>query len=95
MTELPPHLIDLRPAAERLAAPLPGPRVTALTLAQIEDGEHGLTPAAGPLLVVCSRGTQADLAARYLRSDGLDAQAWRGTVAELRAQAEAGPGSLK
>ena len=85
MTELPPHLIDLRPAAERLAAPLPGPRVTALTLAQIEDGEHGLTPAAGPLLVVCSRGTQADLAARYLRSDGLDAQPWRGTVAGLRA----------
>ncbi|MHA0035112.1 rhodanese-like domain-containing protein [Deinococcus sp. PESE-13] len=90
MSELPVHVIDLRPVGEREAAPLTGARVTALTLAQIEDGQHGLTPAAGPLLVVCSRGTQADLAARYLRSDGLDAQAWRGTVAELRAHTEPG-----
>ncbi|MGX9686160.1 rhodanese-like domain-containing protein [Deinococcus wulumuqiensis] len=80
------HLIDLRPPAEREAAPLTGARVTALTLDQIEDGQHGLTPAREALLVVCARGTQADLAARYLRSDGLDARAWRGTVAELQAQ---------
>lgn len=79
------HLIDLRSAAEREAAPLTGARVTPLSLAQIEDGQHGLTPAPGPLLVVCARGAQADLAARYLRSDGLDARPWRGTVAELQA----------
>ena len=87
MTDVSPrgaHLVDLRSASEREAAPLP-PGAAVLTLAQIEDAEHGLSPGLGPLLVVCQRGTQADLAARYLRSDGFDARPWRGTVAELRA----------
>lgn len=79
-----PHFIDLRPSKQRAAAPLAPPeQVTALTLEQIEDGQHGLTSALGPLLVVCQRGTQADLAARYLRADGLDAQAWRGNLSNI------------
>ena len=78
------HFVDLRPPEQRAAAPLASPeQVTALTLEQIEDGQHGLTPALGPLLVVCQRGTQADLAARYLRADGLEAQAWRGDLSRI------------
>lgn len=68
-----PQLIDLRPAAQREQKPLPD--AATLTLEQIEDGEHGLRPEQGPFVVLCERGTQADLAARYLRADGLDAKA--------------------
>lgn len=81
-------LIDLRDAAARRAEPVPhsGDRqVLVLGLDAIEDGAHGLTPAAGPLLVVCERGTRSQLAARYLRADGLDAQAWPGGWASFTA----------
>lgn len=79
-------LVDLRDAAQRRADPLPGGRrVLALGLEEIEDGAHGLTPGSGPVLVVCARGTHSQLAARYLRADGLDAQAWPGDWASFRA----------
>ena len=74
-------LIDLRAEAARRAEPLPhtgGRRALILSLDEVEEGAHGLTPASGPLLVVCERGTRSQLAARYLRADGLDAQAWPG-----------------
>ena len=50
----------------------------------IEEGRHTLTPAGGPYLVICERGAQAGLAARYLRADGLQAEAWKGNPAELQ-----------
>ena len=67
-----PLLIDLRSPEERAARPLRVPS-RALSSDAIEDSAHGLGPEDGPLTVVCSRGTRADLAARYLRADGLDA----------------------
>lgn len=79
-------LIDLRAEATRRAQPLLGAGgwpTLALDLEEIEDGAHGLTPASGSLLVVCERGTRSQLAARYLRADGLDAQAWPGDWASF------------
>lgn len=70
-------VIDLRPGAE----PLPFPAVK-LTLEAIEEGQYGLSDQ-GFYLVVCDRGTRAVLAARYLRADGLKAQAWQGTLEDL------------
>ncbi|MFC5848127.1 rhodanese-like domain-containing protein [Deinococcus petrolearius] len=80
---LPPDatILDLRAGAARQAhplAPAAGRRVLVLGLDEVEDGTHGLTPASGPLVVVCERGARSQLAARYLRADGLDAQAWPG-----------------
>ena len=74
----PPHatLVDLRTEAQRQQKPLPGALV--LTLDAIEAGTHGLSAAHGPVLVVCNHGARAGLAARYLRADGLDAEAWTG-----------------
>ena len=77
-------VIDLRAEAARTAQPLRLPNVVLpLTLAQIEEGTHGLTPGHGPLLVVCERGPRSGLAARLLRADGLDASAHAGGVAAL------------
>lgn len=77
-------IIDLRSDALRAAQPLALPNpVLAVSLAQIEEGTHGLTPELGPLLVVCERGARSGLAARLLRSDGLDASAFAGGVAAL------------
>ncbi|GGQ99148.1 rhodanese-like domain-containing protein [Deinococcus ruber] len=77
-------LIDLRSEQARAAQPLTLPsRVLAVSLAQIEEGTHGLTPDLGPLLVVCERGARSGLAARLLRADGLDAQAYVGGVGGL------------
>lgn len=67
-----PTVIDLRRPEERGRSPIPGSIV--LTLEEIEDGAHGLRAEQGPFTVVCNSGTRADLAARYLRADGLDAQ---------------------
>ncbi|WP_425147096.1 rhodanese-like domain-containing protein [Deinococcus sp.] len=79
-----PTLIDLRAAAARAAQPLTWPaRVIALSLEQIEEGTHGLTPDLGPLLVVCERGARSGLAARLLRADGLEASAHAGGAAGL------------
>ena len=79
-------LIDLRPAAlragEPLATRLPN-RVIALELADIEEGRHDLTPADGPLLVVCERGARSGLAARLLRAEGLDAAGYAGGAPAL------------
>ncbi|MFC4452733.1 rhodanese-like domain-containing protein [Deinococcus sonorensis] len=79
-------LIDLRPEPLRVRGPLeplvPN-RVRAVTLEQIEAGTHGLTPDLGPLLVICERGIRSGLAARFLRSDGLDAEAYPGGVPAL------------
>lgn len=77
-------IVDLRAERLRLAEPLPAQNVIPLTLEAIEDGQHGLSAALGPILVVCERGPRAALAARYLRADGLDAEYWRGTWQELR-----------
>lgn len=70
-----PTLIVLQAPAEALA--YAGP-VVYLTLEQIEDGQHGLSPEQGPFLVTCRNGNRAALAARYLRADGLQAGVWNG-----------------
>ncbi len=80
-------LIDLRSAALRAAQPLaelPN-RTLAISLDDIEEGAHGLTPDLGPLLVVCERGVRSTLAARLLRADGLSASAYAGGVPALLA----------
>ena len=84
----PRHLIiDLRPDALREAEPLssllPNPS-RAVSLAAIEEERHELTSADGPLVVICERGVRSTLAARLLRSDGLEAQAYAGGVPALR-----------
>ena len=78
-------LIDLRSADLRAAAPLPAlpNRVLAVSLSEIEEGQHTLTRGLGPLLVVCERGVRSTLAARMLRADGLDAAAYEGGVPAL------------
>lgn len=79
-------VIDLRPAELRFAQPLEALTarpVLAVSLDQIEDGAHGLTTASGPLLVICERGVRSGLAARYLRADGLEAEAYPGGVPAL------------
>ena len=88
-----PHLdpntliIDLRPQELRFRGPLerlvPNP-VRAVALDRIEGGAHGLTPDLGPMLVVCERGPRSQLAAQYLRADGLDAQAYPGGLPGLK-----------
>lgn len=88
-------LIDLRPDDLRARLPLPGlsNRMRAVSLDDIEEGRHGLTPADGPVLVVCERGIRSTLAARLLRADGLDAAAYAGGVPALvAAWTERGPG---
>ncbi len=86
---LEPHhlIIDLRPDALREAEPLssllPNPS-RAVSLAAIEEERHGLTSADCPLVVICERGIRSTLAARLLRSDGLEAQAYAGGVPALR-----------
>lgn len=77
-------IIDLRSAEQREAQPLPEAQVIPLLLDDIEEGLAPL-PAVGTYLVVCERGARAALAARYLRADGLNAEAWRGTLTELQA----------
>ncbi|MBZ9712952.1 rhodanese-like domain-containing protein [Deinococcus multiflagellatus] len=80
-------IIDLRPAALRAAEPLESLTerpVLAVSLDEIEAGSHRLTPAQGPLVVICERGVRSTLAAEYLRADGLDAQAYPGGVPALR-----------
>ncbi|MDV6376120.1 rhodanese-like domain-containing protein [Deinococcus arenicola] len=79
-------VVDLRPPELRFAQPLE--RLTdlpvlAVSLDQIEDGAHGLTPETGPLVVICERGIRSGLAAKYLRADGLDAAAYPGGVPAL------------
>jgi len=80
-------LIDLRAAGLRAAQPLAGlpNRVLAVSLDDIEEGRHALTPDLGPLLVVCERGVRSTLAARLLRADGLSASAYTGGVPALLA----------
>lgn len=83
-------VIDLRPAELRFAQPLESLTslpVRSVTLDQIEAGGHGLTPEAGPLIVICERGVRSGLAARYLRADGLDAAAYPGGVPALLREA--------
>ncbi|GGO18395.1 hypothetical protein GCM10008949_01580 [Deinococcus humi] len=84
-------VVDLRPPELRLAQPLElltTLPVVAVALDQIEDGAHGLTPQAGPLLVICERGVRSGLAAKYLRADGLDASAYPGGVPALLRERE-------
>ena len=78
-------LIDLRSADLRVAAPLPAlsNRVVVVSLGEIEEGQHALTPDLGPLLVICERGIRSTLAARMLRADGLNAVAYGGGVSAL------------
>ncbi|AZI42198.1 rhodanese-like domain-containing protein [Deinococcus psychrotolerans] len=88
MNPSPPHLfIDLRAAALREVEPL-GSLISnphrMLSLAQIEEGQHGLTSADGPVVVICERGIRSSLAVRFLRSDGVDAQAYEGGVLAMK-----------
>lgn len=81
-------VVDLRPADLRAADPLEpwlARPVTAVSLDDIEQGRHLLTPVLGPLVVVCERGVRSTLAARYLRADGLDATPYPGGVPALKA----------
>ncbi|WP_407570179.1 rhodanese-like domain-containing protein [Deinococcus altitudinis] len=86
-------LIDLRSGALRAATPLPPlpNRTLLLSLDDIEEGAHGLTAAAGTLLVVCERGVRSTLAARLLRAEGLNASAYEGGVPALLAAWEHKP----
>lgn len=80
-------IVDLRPAELRFAEPLEkwtNLPIRPVTLASIENGNHGLSADLGPLLVICERGVRSGLAARYLRSDGFDAVAYSGGVPALR-----------
>ena len=80
-------LIDLRPPELRFQEPLErlsARPIVPVTLAQIEEGNHGLTADLGPLLVICERGVRSGLAARFLRADGLDATAYPGGVPALK-----------
>lgn len=80
--------IDLRPAALREAEPLSALIANssrALSLTQIEEGQHGLSAADGKVVVICERGIRSTLAARFLRSDGVDARAYLGGIPALRA----------
>ncbi|ACO46029.1 rhodanese-like domain-containing protein [Deinococcus deserti] len=81
----PVTVVDLRPEDLRRAQPLDGLglRVVAISLQAIEDSQHGLTRDQGALLVVCERGVRSSLAARYLRAEGLDAQAQPGGIDAL------------
>lgn len=85
-------LIDLRSAELRAAAPLPAlpNRVMVVSLGEIEEGRHALTPSLGPLLVICERGIRSTLAARMLRADGLDASAYEGGVPALLRESSGG-----
>ncbi|WP_245896051.1 rhodanese-like domain-containing protein [Deinococcus irradiatisoli] len=80
-------IVDLRAetlrGAEPLSALLPNPS-RAVSLAEIEEGQHGLTPADGPLILICERGVRSTLAARFLRADGLEATAFPGGVPALK-----------
>ncbi|UBV41435.1 rhodanese-like domain-containing protein [Deinococcus taeanensis] len=81
-------VIDLRPDDLRGRDPLTALTdrpVQAVSLDAIENGTHGLSPDLGPLLVICERGVRSGLAARYLRADGLNAQAYPGGVPALKA----------
>lgn len=81
-------LIDLRPQELRFAEPLerllPGRQVRAVPLSAIERGQHGLSAADGPLVVLCERGARSPLAARFLQADGLLAQAYPGGIPALK-----------
>ncbi|MFT2718742.1 rhodanese-like domain-containing protein [Deinococcus sp. A31D244] len=79
-------LIDLRPEPLRrpLLNDLTAQPVRVVSLDDIENGAHGLTRDLGPLLVLCERGVRSTLAARYLRADGLDADAYPGGVPALQ-----------
>lgn len=84
-------IVDIRPAELRFHDPLENLTalpIRAVTLEHIEEGKHGLTPELGPLLVVCERGIRSGLAARFLRSDGLDARAFAGGVPALKREVE-------
>lgn len=89
-------VLDLRPPELRFAQPLEkltARPVLAVSLQQIEDGEHGLTAETGPLLVICERGVRSGLAAKYLRADGLEAQAYPGGVPALLREKGDGTGA--
>ena len=97
MPLLPPGtlLVDLRSEALRARTPLPPlpNRTLILSLDEIEEGAHGLTPAVGPLLVICEKGVRSPLAARLLRAEGLDASAYAGGIPALLAALKTDPGA--
>lgn len=64
-------IIDLRAAELRWKMPLEGARP--FSYESIERGQHDLGPDDAPVLVICSRGPRAALAARFLQVDGVAA----------------------
>ena len=77
-------LVDIRPQELRWREPLerwlPNPVIES-SLERIEKKEHGLR---GRVVVVCEIGLRSNVAAMYLRADGLDAEHLQGGVRALK-----------
>lgn len=67
-----PQLVDIRPAAEFAKGSLGG--ALNVPLAEVQGGQHGL-PKDRPILLICERGMQSELAGLYLETQGY-AQVW-------------------
>ncbi len=84
-------VVDIRPQELRWREPLekllPNPVVVS-SLERIERKEHGLT---GRVVVVCEVGLRSNVAALYLRADGLDAAHLPGGVRALKQAAHQTP----
>ena len=67
-----PQLVDIRPAAEFAKGSLGG--AVNVLLADIQNAQHSL-PKDRPVLLICERGMQSELAGLYLETQGYT-QVW-------------------
>jgi rhodanese-related sulfurtransferase len=67
-----PQLVDIRPATEFAKGSLGG--AVNVLLADIQNAQHNL-PKDRPLLLICERGMQSELAGLYLETQGYT-QVW-------------------
>lgn len=88
-------VIDIRPQELRWAQPLdallPNPVIIS-SLERIERKQHGLT---GTVVVVCEIGLRSNVAAMYLRADGVHASHVPGGVRALKQAAPAPASALR